>query len=167
MKLDIGSGDRGKVAAEYIKLDKHDFSAAYPEGQFLQHDVKDPLPFEDGSIDGIWCHHMLEHLTHRHPDPERDIDFEIWTLNEFHRVLKVGGEAHIIVPWCKHPNNRRCPSHYRTYDQWNFEWYTYSFEAMSGEVIANKRHGRWGCRKNCIHDNTHIYAILVKLEEYP
>ena len=165
MKLDIGSGDRGKEG--YTHLDKFNFSSSYTPGEFIQHDIKDPLPFAECSVDTIWCHHVLEHLVHRHPDPALDIDFEIWAINEFHRVLKVGCEAHIIVPWCQHPNNRRCPSHYRSYDPWNFEWYTYTFKKMSGEVLANKRHGRWGATKNCIHDNTHIYAILVKLDEYP
>ncbi len=164
MKLDIGSGDRGKKG--YMHLDKYDFTAAYKKGEFLQHDVKDLLPYKDGTVDEIWCHHMFEHLIHRHPT--RDIDFEIWAMNEFHRVLRVGGEAHIIVPWSEHPNSRRCPSHYRSYNQWSFEWYVYSQkDRMSGEVLANKRNGRWGSKRRGIHEDTHIYAIMIKLDEYP
>ena len=163
MKLDIGCGDRKKEG--YIGLDAHDFSAAYPEGDFIQHNVKDPLPYEDGSVDEIWCNHMLEHLPPRHPT--EDIDYLVWVMNEFHRVLKVGGKAHCIVPWHLHPNNRRRPGHYRACDEHNFTWFVYSVESMPGEIAANRRHGRWGAEKNCIHDNTHIYAILVKLDEYP
>ena len=163
MKLDIGSGDRGKVG--YMHLDKQDFSAAYPDGDFIQHDVKDPLPFEDGSISAIWCHHALEHLTHRHPS--KDIDYLVWVMNEFHRVLRVGGEAHLIVPWCQHPNSWRCPSHYRFFNEYSFQWWTYKAQDMPGEMAANRRQGCWSCTKNCIHDNTHIYTILQKLEEYP
>ncbi len=163
MKLDIGSGDRGKKG--YMHLDKHNFSKDYPKGDFLQHDVKDLLPYKDGTIEEIWCHHMFEHLTHRHPT--EDIDYLVWVMNEFHRVLKVGGEAHIIVPWTCHPNNWRCPSHYRPFNEWSFEWWTYSGETMPGEMAANKRRGRWGCSSNKIHDNTHIYAVMIKLDDYP
>ncbi len=165
MKLDIGSGDQGRKEAAYMHLDKYDFSASYPEGKFLQHDVKDPLPFADGSIDEIWCNHMLEHLPPRLPS--RDIDYLVWVINECHRVLKVGGEAHFIVPWHLHANNRRSPGHYRTFDEYSFQWWTYSEKTMPGEIAANQRYGRWGCKKNCVHDNMHIYAILVKRDEYP
>jgi len=73
MRLDIGCGDRGRPEVEYMHLDAYDFSAAYPEGSFMQHNVKDTLTSEDGSIEEIWCNHMLVHLTPRHP--EKDIDF--------------------------------------------------------------------------------------------
>jgi len=167
VRLDVGSGDRGQSGPDYIKLDKFDFSASYPEGQFIQHDLKDPLPFEAGTIDEIWCHHVLEHLTHRHPDPAKDIDYLVWVMNEFHRVLKVGGLAHCIVPWWEHPNNWRHPTHYREFNEKSFEFWTYSQKEMPGEVASTKRNGRWKCKKNCIHDNTHIYAILIKLDEHP
>jgi len=165
VRLDIGCGDRGRPEVEYMHLDAYDFSAAYPEEAFMQHNVKDPLPFEDGSIEEIWCNHMLEHLPPRHP--EKDIDFLVWVMNEFHRVLKVGGKAHCIVPWCEHANNRRSPGHYRSFDVFSFQWWTYTVESMPGEIVANQRNGRWGCEKNTVHENTHIYAIMVKLEAYP
>ena len=163
MKLDIGCGDHKKQ--KYLGFDKHDFTSCYELGTFIQHDMKDRLPVEDGTVDEIWCNHMLEHLPPRHPT--EDIDYLVWVMNEFYRVLKVGGKAHCIVPWCNHPNNRRSPGHYRSFNEWSFQWWTYSGKSMPGEMAANQRHGRWGAEKNCIHDNTHIYAIMIKLEEYP
>ena len=163
MKLDVGCGGIKKEG--FIGLDKYDFSSYYAEDEFIQHDLKDPLPFSDDSIDMIWCHHVLEHLPQRHPTI--DIDYEIWVVNEFHRVLKVGHEAHLIVPWCEHPNNRRCPSHYRSYDQHSFEWFLYNYGTMGNDILVNSRHGRWGATRNQVWDDTHVYAILQKLDEYP
>lgn len=47
---------------------------------------------EIGSFDAIWCSHALEHLN------PSDV---IRALREFHRVLKDGGYATIIVPDCE------------------------------------------------------------------
>ena len=167
MRLDIGSGDKGRKEKDYLKLDKYDFSAEYPEGEFLQHDVQYPLPFADSSIDEIWCSHMLEHLPPRHPDIEKDIDFLIWVMNEFHRVLKVDCIAHCLVPWCDHPNSRRHPAHYRSFNQWSFEWFVLSQASIPGETATTKRNGRWSSIKRGIHEDTHIYAVMIKKAEYP
>jgi len=45
------------------------------------------LPFNSGSIDGIWASHVLEHI----PDYTN-------ALRDWHRVLKVGAHMAIIVP---------------------------------------------------------------------
>jgi len=163
IRLDVGCGDQRREGFEGI--DKHDFSASYPDGRFQVHDIKDPLPYDDESIDEIWCHHVFEHLTHRHPD--RDMDYLIWVMNEFHRVLKTGSRAHLIVPWVDHPNAWRHPTHYRYFNQWSFEFWWYSVDKMAGEIATTERHGRWGMERNRIEDNCHIYAIMVRLAEWP
>lgn len=47
------------------------------------------LPFEDGSIDEIWCSHALEHVASGNVQP---------ALKEFLRILRPGGRAIITVP---------------------------------------------------------------------
>lgn len=46
------------------------------------------LPFRDGSVDGVWCNAVLEHVT----DPKL-------TAREIMRVLEPGGCAIILVPF--------------------------------------------------------------------
>lgn len=161
MKLDIGCGDQKKEG--FFGLDRHDFSRLYEKDEFLQHDLRYPIPFGDNCIDMIWTHHMLEHLPHRHPDI--DMDFLIFVINEFHRVLRPGAEAHIIVPWIEHTNAWRSPSHYRffNYDYWN--WFSHGTR-LAGEHEAHGLEGPWKIAMNKIQDDCHVYAILVK-EKYP
>jgi SAM-dependent methyltransferase len=49
------------------------------------------LPFSSGALDSIACLALLEHVE----DPNR-------VVAEMHRVLKPGGEAQVVVPFC-HP----------------------------------------------------------------
>lgn len=51
--------------------------------------AQEPLPFQDSSVDAIYCSHVLEH---------------IWSwrlsfvLEEFYRVLALGGRLRVVVP---------------------------------------------------------------------
>ena len=45
------------------------------------------LPFEDNVADEIYASHLLEHFDHREP-----------VLEEWHRVLKIGGNITLVVP---------------------------------------------------------------------
>lgn len=57
------------------------------------------LAFGDGEFDFLWCRHVLEHSI-----------FPLFTLSEYHRVLKPGGHAYVEVPApdtaCRHQTNR-------------------------------------------------------------
>lgn len=53
----------------------------------VQADVSKPLPFEDLSIDTIIARHVLEHVTDT-----------IETLNNWNKILKIGGRLLIAVP---------------------------------------------------------------------
>jgi SAM-dependent methyltransferase len=57
------------------------------------------LEFADGEFDFLWCRHVLEHSV-----------FPLFTLTEYHRVLKPRGNAYIEVPApdtaCHHQRNR-------------------------------------------------------------
>lgn len=49
----------------------------------------DALPFEDGTVDEVYSRHVVEHFTLK--------EF-LKVLQEWNRVLKVGGELYIICP---------------------------------------------------------------------
>lgn len=57
------------------------------------------LEFEDGEFDIVWCRHSIEHSV-----------FPLFTLSEFHRVLKEAGLLYIEVPApdtsCHHERNQ-------------------------------------------------------------
>lgn len=163
--LDVGCGDKSTVPvalqAKYVWhfLDKFDFSAKYPAGKFIRHDLKNPLPFPTGSVGFVWSHHCLEHLPPRHPT--RDIDYVVWVVNEFYRVLKLGGEAHLIVPWIEHTNAWRAPTHYRFFNHETFAWFG-RWRSMPGEHAASGMVGHWKVTRCDVVDHCHVYGILVK-----
>lgn len=109
--LDVGCGQgvflaemekRGYDNVTGITLSQEDKD--YCEKKNYKVDVVDfsDLPYEDGSVDLIWCRHALEHS----PAP-------LFTLYEFERVLKTGGKVYIEVPT---PEDTRLhetnPNHY-------------------------------------------------------
>jgi ubiquinone/menaquinone biosynthesis C-methylase UbiE len=73
--LNVGAGNKKIDGA--IPLDYPDWNGEI-----------DPLPFESGSVSGIHAYHFLEHIS----DPVR-------MLQEFQRVLKIGGVVNICVPY--------------------------------------------------------------------
>lgn len=82
IRLDVGCGDACKPG--YTGVDP------YYEGPDVT--VKAPaqaLPYEDGTVDEIWCSHCLEHMTR---------DEAALALAEFRRVLKPGSKMTVIVP---------------------------------------------------------------------
>ncbi len=95
MRLNLGCGP--------ILLDGHlnlDVEAVAPDGErFRRCDVRQGLPFPDGSVESINASHFLEHLTL----PEaRALLVECW------RVLEPGGAIRVAVP-----DLRRLLDHYR------------------------------------------------------
>jgi SAM-dependent methyltransferase len=97
--LEVGCGDASftrhlaEYSANVTALDISESqvrrnAAAYPAITFLQHDVSDPLPFENGEFDVIWCSEVLEHLF----DPA-------FALREMHRVMARGGRLLVTVPY--------------------------------------------------------------------
>ena len=80
LKLNIGCGKEKKDG--YIGIDIQDF------GQEILRDIDNTyLPFQDNSVDEIFCKHTFEHLSNSK-----------FVLEEFARVLRTGGRAFIIVP---------------------------------------------------------------------
>lgn len=55
----------------------------------LNWDLRDPLPFKDGSIDFIFNEHFIEHLT---------VEEAQKSIKDFMRVLKPGGVMRIAMP---------------------------------------------------------------------
>lgn len=82
LKLDLGCGPTPRPG--FLGVDALEFP-----GVACRHDLRQPWPWADGSVQEVHCSHFLEHLT----GTER---IHFW--NELYRVLKTGGMAQIIVP---------------------------------------------------------------------
>ncbi len=97
--LEVGCGD-GAFTRDLARFSRQvtalDLSAAqiqqnaraYPDIQFQQHDLADPLPFPPDHFAVIWCSEVLEHLF----DPA-------FAVREMHRVLAPGGRLLVTVPY--------------------------------------------------------------------
>lgn len=59
------------------------------ERNYLNADLRNGIPFEDNSVEGILCSHILEHL---------DCHEAVKLLKECHRVLKPGGILRVVLP---------------------------------------------------------------------
>ncbi len=80
--LNLGCG--GRFHPDWVNVD---FSPADPS--VLAHDLREPLPFSDGSFAVVYHSHVLEHLP-RGAAPA--------FIRECHRVLKPAGILRVVVP---------------------------------------------------------------------
>lgn len=83
MKLDLGAGTKKQEG--FIGVDVR----LFPGVDVVCDLGKDPWPWQDDTVDEVYCSHMAEHLT----APER-----IHFANELGRVMKKGAKAQIITP---------------------------------------------------------------------
>lgn len=107
--LNVGSGkDRRQ---EWVNMD------LYAPDVDVRHDmIRMPWPFDDGTFDGVWCSHVLEHIAPGPPDPLGPI------LREIQRVLKPGGRCCILVPFPGSPCDLANVTHYRRFHPRSFDW---------------------------------------------
>jgi predicted SAM-dependent methyltransferase len=82
VKVHFGCGSR--ILPDWVNLD------AYASSEIsMELDLQGPLPLSDGSVRWIFTEHVLEHI-------DRPRIHAIFS--EFHRILKPGGVARILVP---------------------------------------------------------------------
>src|SRR5665811_165723 len=79
IKVNLGCGNETK--AGWITIDKY-------QKADINTDI-DNIPLEAGTVDMIYCSHVLEHIT---------FTKEKQTLDEIYRILKPGGELIVVVP---------------------------------------------------------------------
>ncbi len=110
MKLDLACGKQkapGFIGVDKVKMDGVD--VVYDLEQF-------PWPWEDNSVDEIFCSHYVEHTT--------DL---MKFMNEVYRILKPGATCTIVAPYYASLRAWQDPSHRRaiceaTFLYFNKEW---------------------------------------------
>jgi hypothetical protein len=118
VKLNLACGDRareGYTGVDIVKTTHTD----------VQHDLLTfPWPFESDSADAVYCSHFVEHIPMgetpslswvedgwAHHSPGKDLFFAFF--DEMWRVMKVGAEATIIVPYGASDRAFQDPTHRR------------------------------------------------------
>lgn len=104
VKLDLGCGPNPQ--AGYIGVDMRPL-----KGVEQVADLRQPWPWADGSVDAVFCSHLVEHFTW----PER-----VHFFNELGRVLKPGCTAEIRIPHWASPRWYGDPTHKEPMSHWAF-----------------------------------------------
>lgn len=89
-------------------------------------DIRKRLPLESGSVDFIYCSHVLEHF-------EKDEALKI--LKEINRVLKKRGKIRVVLPDLK-----KMMANYSTADEFNNEYFGFDKQLYVGFLGRIKRH---------------------------
>lgn len=106
IKIDVGCGRNPKEG--FAGIDKSERVGA----EYVLDVEKEPLPFEDCTVDEIYCSHFLEH-----------IDDIIYVMNEFWRVLKWDGKLQINVPHWNSTLSVQDPTHKRAFSEESFKFF--------------------------------------------
>jgi len=78
----------------------------------IHRDLNKGLPFDDNSVDEVWCSHLLEHL-----------DDMIFAMEEIYRVMKPNAPITIRFPYCNSPSAWNDPTHKRALNPNTFKWF--------------------------------------------
>lgn len=134
MKLNLGCSDR--LIDGFVSVD-----IAPPADQVVDLSVF-PWPWETSSIDAVKAFDILEHIPNR-----------IGTMNELHRVLKPGAQAHIIVPSAdKGAGYFQDPTHCSPYCRNTFQYF---------------QHGSFAQQRFCGSYGITASFRIVSMEERP
>lgn len=105
LKLNLGSADNYRPG--YLNVDRFQYGNVD-----VVTDLTQRWPWEDGSVDEILAYDIIEHL----PD-------KIHTMNEAHRVLRLGGLFDIIVPTTDGRGAFQDPTHVSYWNRNSFFYY--------------------------------------------
>lgn len=112
LRLDIACGKNKKTGFTGVDI---------WEGADIVADLeKFPWPFEDNSVDEIFCSHYIEHT----PDL---ISF----ANEIYRIMKVGAKAEIIAPYYSSIRAWQDPTHLRAISENTFLYFNKDWRVLN------------------------------------
>jgi SAM-dependent methyltransferase len=114
MKLDIACGDNKKEGFTGIDIAKTNSTD-------IVHDLNSyPWPFENNSIEEIWCSHYIEHT----PDLMK-------FMNEVCRIMKPGAQATFISPYYTSIRCWQDPTHLRAISENTYYYYNKGWRELN------------------------------------
>ncbi len=88
--INLGSGDWECDGWTNLDYSSKWYSKVQKRHRFVEYDIRhDKIPYEDDSVDCIYCSHVIEHI-------ENGYDEKM--LEECYRILKMGGVLRIACP---------------------------------------------------------------------
>lgn len=147
LKLDLGCG-KGASPPGFTRVDQVEY-----KGVKVVHDLTEPWPWDDNSVDEVCSRHLINYLT---------AEQRVFFVNELHRVLKVGGQAQLITPhWA---SNRAYGDITQVWPPVAEEWFFHLNKKWREE------HAYWTVGYTCDFDFTCGYAmhplVAVRNQEY-
>ena len=123
MKLNIGSGF--KKVEGFTNIDSMSCvdNSGVEYTDIILDIEKQRLPFEDNSVDEIYCYEVLEHIGFEKDNPDKQ-EALIFVMNEMHRVLKEDGILKGKVPSEGGEGAMRDPTHKRMFLEATFDYFT-------------------------------------------
>jgi SAM-dependent methyltransferase len=106
LRLDLGCGDRKRDG--FVGVDVW----AGPDVDVVCDLERYPWPWEDDSVDEIFCSHYAEHVREFSP-----------FMDEVYRVLKVGATATIVGPYYTSMRSFQDPTHHSALSEARFLYY--------------------------------------------
>ena len=131
VRLDLGCGQR--PAAGFAGVDMY-----HPAAEYRFNLLRFPWPLETGSVDELRSSHFVEHIPACYvsgssiPQDESDIDLWCAFFAECWRVLKDGGEMHVIVPYLKSHRAFQDPTHRRFLCEASFNYLNRAWRVRHG-----------------------------------
>jgi SAM-dependent methyltransferase len=116
MKLDLACGGNKKEGFTGVDISNN------PEVDIVYDLNQYPWPFEDNSVDEIYCSHYIEHIPHDINNADSR-DGLIQFMDEVYRILKPGAKAIFIAPYYSSERAWGDPTHRRAINDWTFYYY--------------------------------------------
>src|SRR3990167_4643725 len=115
LRLDLACGNNKQKGFIGIDITKKETKAD------IEHNLlKDfPWPFEDNSVDEVFCSHFLEHIPQGdgYHDPLWDFFNELW------RILKPGAGVRFVCPYYTSVRAFQDPTHHRFINEPMFQYF--------------------------------------------
>ncbi len=127
LRLHVGCGPN--IKPEWVNIDLKNTAD-------LRLDIREPLPFRDGSCAMIYSEHFLEHIGY--PDPVGAF------LRECRRVLEPGGVFSVVVPdvdlVLRSYVNGGSEEYYAAQRRWHPQWFTTQMEHVNYNFRQDGEH---------------------------
>lgn len=124
-KVNINIGSGGWECKGWINLDipSDHYQEIHKGKKFVKYDIReDDIPFENESVDRIYCSHVIEHI---------ELNFVHNMLRESYRVLKPGGVFRIACPDAEYMYRMsKIGKEYWTWLKPTFEGYKWPWEEV-------------------------------------
>ena len=148
IKIDLACGDRKKDG--FVGVDIAPIS-----GVDIVFDIQTyPWPFEDNSVDEVYCSHYMEHIPHDIKNPNDNRDGFIQFMDELYRILKVGGKVNITVPYYTSMRAFQDPTHQRFMCEASFYYVNKQWRELNKLLHYNM---------NCDFDANFSYYVTNEL----